>query len=327
MCDFGWDAKDYSEPYTRAIQQQCLELAAVMFDYYDHSQDKAFLNDKLIPWATKSLEYYDTRFGRDDKGRIRITPTHAVETYWTDVVNDMPSVAGLRYVTGRLLALPKQDVPADKREYWKRMESILPEIPKRIVDGKTVPDNAASYATKRTNFEAPDLYCVYPFPLYGIGRTEHNIEEAREAWRRMPNPTLSCWYQTGIFAARLAMTEQACRDLLARSSASQTQRNAATNKPVRFPGYMDTPHDYPPDLDAAGNQRTVLQFMLVQTGPNNEIYLFPAWPREWDVDFKLHAPMNTTVECKLQNRKIVKLDVVPASRKKDIMIINKEIAP
>jgi len=32
-----------------------------------------------------------------------------------------------------------------------------------------------------------------------------------------------------------------------------------------------------------------LQEMLVQT-IGDQIILFPAWPKEWDVDLKLHAP-------------------------------------
>jgi len=28
-----------------------------------------------------------------------------------------------------------------------------------------------------------------------------------------------------------------------------------------------------------------------------EIRILPAWPSDWDVDYKLRAPENTTVEC------------------------------
>ena len=37
-----------------------------------------------------------------------------------------------------------------------------------------------------------------------------------------------------------------------------------------------------------------LQEMLLQTDGKN--LLFPAWPKDQDVHFKLHAPYNTTVE-------------------------------
>jgi hypothetical protein len=44
------------------------------------------------------------------------------------------------------------------------------------------------------------------------------------------------------------------------------------------------------------------------------------WPKDWDVDFKLHAPQQTTVEVSLSNGKVVKLKVNPESREKDIIL-------
>ena len=38
--------------------------------------------------------------------------------------------------------------------------------------------------------------------------------------------------------------------------------------------------------------------MLIQYD-GEKIYLFPAWPGDWDVDFKLHAPGNTIIQGKL----------------------------
>jgi hypothetical protein len=62
-----------------------------------------------------------------------------------------------------------------------------------------------------------------------------------------------------------------------------------------------------------------LQEMLLQTN-GKKILLFPAWPLNWDVHFKLHAPYQTTVEATLENGKITQLIVTPESRKKDIDI-------
>ena len=50
------------------------------------------------------------------------------------------------------------------------------------------------------------------------------------------------------------------------------------------------------------------------------IRLLPAWPKDWDVECKLHAPGNTTVHCVAKGGAIVKLEVVPASRAKDIVM-------
>ena len=52
----------------------------------------------------------------------------------------------------------------------------------------------------------------------------------------------------------------------------------------------------------------------------SKIYLLPAWPREWDIDFKLHAPKNTVITGKVVNGEIQSLDVTPVSRKNDMVI-------
>jgi hypothetical protein len=45
----------------------------------------------------------------------------------------------------------------------------------------------------------------------------------------------------------------------------------------------------------------------------------PAWPKNWDVSFKLHAPYNTTVEGELRNGKMLSLKVTPQSRAADVV--------
>ena len=52
----------------------------------------------------------------------------------------------------------------------------------------------------------------------------------------------------------------------------------------------------------------------------DRILLFPAWPKEWNVHFKLHAPGQTVVEAELKEGKVVKLQVTPEERKKDVVI-------
>ena len=63
-----------------------------------------------------------------------------------------------------------------------------------------------------------------------------------------------------------------------------------------------------------------LQEMLLQTN-GEQILLFPAWPKEWNVHFKLHAPDKTTVEVTLKDGEVKDLKVLPESRKKDIIIM------
>ena len=54
------------------------------------------------------------------------------------------------------------------------------------------------------------------------------------------------------------------------------------------------------------------------------IRLLPAWPKEWNADFKLHAPYNTTVEGRVENGKVIDLKVTPESRRKDIVRMGRD---
>lgn len=311
MGDFGFGKNEYSEIYTRNIWQQCLEMTVMMLDYYHYTSDTAFLKKYTLSWAEKSLEFYRTRFGRDSAGKLLITPTHALETYWTDVVNDMPSVAGLHFVLQELLHLPSTLTTEEERKSWTAMQALLPSLPrKKDADGGFVVDNAERYEKKRSNNEAPDLYCLYPFRLYRFGRADSN--EVIKAYKRMPNPGRVCWYQTGIFAAKLHFAADAEKDIIARS--------AAHLKGFRFPGYMDSPHDWKPDYDGSGNMMNTMQEMLMQC-EGNKIYLFPAWPLHWNVHFRLNAYQNTIVQGVFENGKLKDLQVWPTSRRKDIQIM------
>jgi hypothetical protein len=58
--------------------------------------------------------------------------------------------------------------------------------------------------------------------------------------------------------------------------------------------------------------------MLLQAD-GRRILLLPAWPKEWEADFRLHAPFQTVVQGKVRKGKVVDLTVTPAERRKDII--------
>jgi len=61
-----------------------------------------------------------------------------------------------------------------------------------------------------------------------------------------------------------------------------------------------------------------LQAMLIQTD-GRTIRLLPAWPKDWNADFKLHAPYRTTVEGTVVDGKLAGLKVTPESRRADVI--------
>ncbi len=87
----------------------------------------------------------------------------------------------------------------------------------------------------------------------------------------------------------------------------------------RFPAQLKTHFDWVPDMDQAGTFLIGLQEMLMQTR-DSSIHLLPAWPDDWDVNFKMHAPYQTTVEGTVSGGKLTRLKVIPNNRIKDVMI-------
>jgi len=96
--------------------------------------------------------------------------------------------------------------------------------------------------------------------------------------------------------------------------------NCRLNNPgFRFPAMWGPIYDAVPDNDHGANILATLQLMAFQTD-GDRILVLPAWPREWNVWFKFHAPGRTTVECEYRDGRVTKLDVQPPERRKDVKV-------
>ncbi|GAF97738.1 unnamed protein product, partial [marine sediment metagenome] len=87
----------------------------------------------------------------------------------------------------------------------------------------------------------------------------------------------------------------------------------------RFPAFWGPNYDWIPDQDHGGVLMKALQAMLLQTD-GSRIFLLPAWPKDWNVEFRLHAPAKTTIECTYRDGKVRSLTVTPPERKADLVI-------
>ena len=52
---------------------------------------------------------------------------------------------------------------------------------------------------------------------------------------------------------------------------------------------------------------------------DRKILLLPAWPKDWDCEFELHAPYAATVEGIYKAGNLEQLKVTPESRAKDVV--------
>ncbi len=285
------------------------ELVFMMLDYFDHTRDQKFLADKIIPIANDIILFFNQYYEENENGKLVMYPSMACETWW-DCTNPMPELAGLYSITRRLLALPENLTKEEDRGFWEIFIKKLPDIPVRETPSGTALAPAARYENKN-NVENPELYAVFPFRLYGVGNPD--LEWGKNALEHRWDKGDFGWRQDDIFMAYLGLTGQARECLVARS------KNHDENS--RFPAFWGPNYDWVPDQDHGGVLMKAFQSMLIQADPySRKIYLLPAWPEDWNVEFKLHAPYNTTIEGRVKNGEIEIVDVTPQSREKDIIL-------
>jgi hypothetical protein len=222
----------------------------------------------------------------------------------------MRTVAGvLTLVVVGVLALPAEAVPADTRRSWQSLRDALPPLPTKREGDKTLLLPAEEFQPRRTNSENPEIYAIYPFRLFGVGKP--NIEVARETLARRRARATSGWQQTGMVAAICGSAGEA-RDVLIANV-----RNS--NPGHRFPVMWGPNYDWVPDQDHGSNFMHTLQLMVLQSD-GGKIHAFPAWPAQWNVRFRLHAPGNTIVEGACRNGRAELTTVSPDRRRADVTI-------
>lgn len=287
------------------------ELVFMMLDYYDYTQDEEFLKQRIIPFANSVITFFDNFYQTNEKGKIVMYPSQAVETWW-DCTNPMPEVSGLHGIIKRLVALPESLTNEFDRLFWNKIHTKLPAIPLRETPSGMALAPAERFEDLR-NVESPELYAVFPFRLYGVGNP--NLEYGINALEHQFNKQgASGWSQDDLFMTYLGLKEQAKTNLV--------KRALNFDKNSRFPAFWGPNYDWIPDQDHGGVLMKTFQSMLIQADPySKKIYLTPAWPKEWNADFKLHAPYNTIIEGVVKDGKIESLKVTPSYRKDDVIIL------
>ncbi|MCE5326047.1 MAG: DUF5703 domain-containing protein [Planctomycetaceae bacterium] len=310
--DYGLDRTglrvgDMTNRYIRREYTSSPELLAMMLDYYEYTLDEKFLVEVLIPAGDDLLTFWDQHYELDADGAMCMYPAQSLET-WQDAVNPTPDIAGLAWVLARLAFLPPKVITSKRQALWDRLAAKVPPLPvKQEEQGRYILP-AAQVLQDRGNGENPELYAVFPFRLFGVGK--ENIEVGRETYKRRTFPACVGWHQNDTQAALLGMAEEAARQV--------AERAGNKNPEARFPVFWGPNFDWTPDQCHGGNLLMAVQTMLLQAD-DGKIYLLPAWPKEWSADFKLRAPGRTTVEASVRDGKIVSLTVTPKARQGDVV--------
>lgn len=294
-----------------------LEFSKMILDYQLFSGADI---SKYMPFIESSVKFHDEHFQYwskklngyplDKDGKLIMYPGTALETY-KGATNSTSTIAAMRSVLEEMLALPGKYGTAKQRAYWHAVLKRLPAISTRDKDGFKVISPAKSWSAIN-NIELPQLYPVFPYGLYGVGKPD--LQLAIDTWHhgadKRSQYSIVSWHQDPIFAARLGLTDEA------KSLVIQKLSNAKN----RYYTFWGPGLDWAPDHNWGGSGMIALQEMVMQT-VGKKIYLLPAWPKDWDADIKLHAPYNTTVEATIKDGRVERLKVTPRSREKDVVIM------
>ncbi len=309
--NYGWNragkpASFVENTYIRYYWQGGLELITMMLDYLDHTSDEAFSKSTLLPLADAIVEFYDLHYSRDANGKILFKPAAALET-WHEAVNPLPEIAGLRAILPRLGTLSL--ATASQRARWARLFRELPPVPTARRDYGQVLIAAEQLIGPIKNVENPELYAVFPYRLFGVGKPD--LEMARRSFEHRRQKGSHGWFPDAILAAHLGLAETA---------AGYTAGNFSTpHSGSRFPAFWGPNFDWIPDQDHGCVAMIAFESMLLQTA-GRQIILFPAWPKQWDVEFRLHAPHATVIEGVYRKGKLEQVRVTPNERRRDLVI-------
>ncbi|WP_243348063.1 DUF5703 domain-containing protein [Parabacteroides sp. FAFU027] len=322
MAEYGWKHPadfDKGIEYNAWLEyswETCLEFCYMMLETERYEGRNI---SSYIPFIESCLTFFDEHYQMlakqrgakiwDGNGNYVFYPSSAAETYKM-TYNSTTYISALRVVLTRLTELPNSYLTDEQREKWTLMLKRIPPVPTRTLDGKMKLAPAENWA-RIQNTETPQLYPVYPWGLYGVDRPD--LDVARNTYLYDPfcvkNHHHESWAQAAIFAARLGLTDEAKKYTVLKLQDGK----------LRFPAFWGPGHDWVPDHNWGGSGMIALQEMLMQTH-DRKIILLPAWPKDWNARFKLHAPYNTIVEGEIRNGDILNLKVTPESRRKDVVI-------
>ncbi len=301
----------------------CLEFCMMALEA--HRYNGMDISD-YIPMIRSCLRFFDEHYQYlanqrgakklDGNGKLVLYPGSGGETF-KGAYNSTSTIAALRTVAEALIAYAKEKNDSSTKDrsvasqsslftYHSSLLQRLPDITVR--DGMIQP---ALHWERVQNVESTQLYPVFPWRIYGVGRPD--IDIARNTYA---NDTLALkfrshvgWKQDVIWAACLGLTDEAQRLLSLKLA----------DGPYRFPAFWGPGYDWSPDHNWGGSGMIGLQEMLLQE-VNEKLYLFPAWPKEWNIRFKLCASRSTTVEAEMKDGQVVNVKVTPKERQNDVVL-------
>lgn len=275
----GW-ALDYPHPLYHCIQPWCAQF---LWEYYQYSQDLKFLEDKAYPVFREQINFFKELSQKDECGirhmEYDISPEQGPVTK-----DSVITISCIR----RLIRMALQAGEILKRPFdeMRSMEELLGELPQ-------YPLTADKSRYKDSALVQDNIFLRHPsllMPLFPANEEGMDSdEETLKRWER----TLAYageHTETGTFgmgwlaaaAARLGRGTSALRLIYEKGLDYILHSNGlAYEESERFLNYchVTKPANYLPAMcETSGGLVNAVNQMLLQTGKNGEIKVFPAMP-------------------------------------------------
>jgi hypothetical protein len=325
----GTPPGEMANPWISTLYAGELDFALMILEYQRFSGRDI---SPYLPFIFACLEFYDQHYqqvhraatGRplDENGRLVIFPSTPGEHHLNST-NPSDAIAGLIAVTDGLRGLPPGVLDPGQLAYAAGLRRRIPPLPtyKAMVDGRArtffgLSEKDGGDGSSRQ----PGLFGLFPYAV--VHRGGDHFDWMADTWDcREPAAQKIAyigWQRTPIYLALLGRAEEARETISRKLEDAARLPESGQSKPNRFPTFWGPGYDWAPDHNWGGSGLIGLEDMLLQT-PGDAIYLLPAWPKEWDVEFKLHAPKNTIVQARYAGGKLLELTVTPPERARDII--------
>lgn len=288
--DPGMDRNAWLEyQWDTALEFCSMIMQAHKYSGMDIAEYEPLIRQTLI-FFDEHYQYVAKKLGvkpLNADGKLMLYPSSGCETYKM-AYNPSSVIAALKTVAEQWIEY--------KGDSLNNFLSRIPPIPLRTIEGDTCIAPAIVWA-RIQNIETPQLYPVFPWRVYGMGRD--NLHIARNTYLKDPHAvemhSTKGWKQDNIWAACLGLTDEAFR----------LNREKLADGPYRFPAFWDPGYDWAPDCNKGGASMIGLQEMLLQEKPDGGLLLFPAWPKNINAKFRLKATGGRTVEAEIKNGTII----------------------
>ena len=288
--DPGMDRNAWLEyQWDTALEFCSMIMQAHKYSGMDIAEYEPLIRQTLI-FFDEHYQYIAKKLGvkpLNADGRLMLYPSSGCETYKM-AYNPSSVIAALKTVTEQWIEY--------KGGSLNNFLSRIPPIPLRTIEGDTCIAPAIVWA-RIQNIETPQLYPVFPWRVYGMGRD--NLHIARNTYLKDPHAvemhSTKGWKQDNIWAACLGLTDEAFK----------LNKEKLADGPYRFPAFWDPGYDWAPDCNKGGASMIGLQEMMLQEKPDGGLLLFPAWPKNINAKFRLKATGGRTVEAEIKNGTII----------------------